>query len=245
MKGVASDATKRIFTLRLRLAEEGGGLLRRGRVDEDTAPPLEPGGESEHRPYFEMPVIPVRGRLAQGRAVQVEVVGGLLQCQVQLAHRQPERVRKAAELGRIALLEDRPVLARKDEQLERGARGERAKRDVPIGLQHDARAFPRLLREHVAENTAVLLPEVRAGAGELALELRRDQRKRDELRVRMAQRGPGGCAIVLEEDGAAQTHVAREVDNAFLDCPQHLLDLLWPLLRELARVLRRLDDHLV
>src|SRR5438445_10614334 len=122
MKGAASEATNRSFTLRLRLAEEGGCLLRRGRVDEQTSSPLEPRGESEDRPHLEVPVIPVRGRLAQRQAVQIEIVGRFAERQVELAQREPERVGEAAQLRRAALLEDGTVLAVQHDELERSAR---------------------------------------------------------------------------------------------------------------------------
>src|SRR4051794_36758437 len=98
MKGAASDATNRIFTLRLRLAEEGGGLLRRGGINEEAAAPLEPGGQREDRPHLEVPVIPVRGRLAQRERVQVEVVSRLVEGEVELAQGEAERVRQVANL---------------------------------------------------------------------------------------------------------------------------------------------------
>src|SRR3989440_3132755 len=159
MKGAASEATKRSFTLRLRLAEEGGCLLRRSRIDEETGSPLEPRGQSEHRPHLEVPVIPVRGRLAQRQGVQVEIVSRFAERQVELAQREPERVGEAAQLGRAALLEDRAVLAGQHEQLEGSAGGERRERDEAVGLQHHPRALPRLLGDDLAEDAALLLLE--------------------------------------------------------------------------------------
>src|SRR5438105_2109779 len=190
MKGAASEATKRSFTLRLRLAEEGGCLLRRSRVDEEAGAPLEPRGQREHRPHLEVPVIPVRGRLAQRQAVQVEVVGRLVERQVELAQRKPERVGQAAQLRRAALLEDGAVLPGQDEELERPARGERRKRDEAVGLQHHARALPRLLRDHVAEDAALLFLEMSASAAQFLFQLAGDERERDDLRMRVAERRP-------------------------------------------------------
>src|SRR5947209_3574463 len=226
MKGAASDATNRIFTLRLRLTEEGGGLLRRGGVDEEAAAPLEAGRQREDRPQLQVPVIPVRGRLAQRQCVQIEIVGRLAQRKVELAQREAQRLGEPAQLGRRALLEDRAVLAGQDEQLERPAGGPRRQGHEPVGLQHDARALPRFLGEDVAEDAPLLFLVVLLRAGELLLQLGGDQGKRDDLRVRVAERRAGGRSAVLEEEHAAQAHVPREIEHALLRCTQHLLDLL-------------------
>src|SRR3990172_5388173 len=55
------------------LPKEPGRFLRGGGVDEKAAPPLEPRNLGELRDDFQMPVVVVRGRGAQGGRAEHEV----------------------------------------------------------------------------------------------------------------------------------------------------------------------------
>src|SRR3954470_13966869 len=98
--GAASEATKRIFTLDLRLPQEGRGLLGGGGIDVAAARPFEAGVEREHGLELQVPVIPVVARLAQRHGVQQKVVRRFLQRNVHLAQQGPQSVRRLTqELG--------------------------------------------------------------------------------------------------------------------------------------------------
>src|SRR5882672_8674574 len=99
-KGAASEATNKSFTSHLRLAEEGGGFLRRRRIDGAAGTPLEAALQGKGGLGLQLPVIRRARLLAQRQRVQPEVAGRPLQGAVELAQRQAEHVCEPGELLR-------------------------------------------------------------------------------------------------------------------------------------------------
>src|SRR5881296_2537713 len=94
--GAASAATIQISATRLgtgkemavrdvhepfEVAQGAGRLLRRGRVDEEAAPPLEPGHIGQLRHQLDLPVIDLGTRVAGRGGVDDEVVRRVLERQ--------------------------------------------------------------------------------------------------------------------------------------------------------------------
>ena len=192
-----------------------------------------------------MPVVEVVGRLAQRHGVQVEVVGGVLQCDVDLSQDRAQRVRKRRQLLSIGRLEGGAVPAGEDRQLERAAGGPGRKHHHRFVLQHHPLLLGKLLREHVAEDAALLVGEVPARRRQLGGEGLGDERQRDQLRVGVVEGRARGRAMVLEDDHRLQPHVARQVRRALLPGAQHALDLCRRQARQGGEVIAGLDHHLV
>src|SRR5438477_2707777 len=169
--GAASEATKRIFTAsNLRLPQEGRGLLGGRGIDVAPARPFEPGVEGEDRLQFQVPVIPVVAGLAQRQRVQEQVVGRFFQGDVHLAQQGAQRVGGLADELAAGGLERRLVIARKEQDLERRARGPGRNGHHPVSLEDDALLVAQFLREHVAPDAALLLVEMALRADELVLQ---------------------------------------------------------------------------
>src|SRR2546421_8497218 len=88
-------------------AERGGGLLRRHRVDEEPASPLEARHVGELRDDLEVPVEVFEPRVVQRRRVEHEIEGRLVERGVEPAHEIAQHGREIAQLVHLELLECR------------------------------------------------------------------------------------------------------------------------------------------
>src|SRR2546422_835295 len=238
-------AKTRPFPLYLRVPQERRGFLRRNRVDVEPGPPLKTRDLRELGHDFDVPVVKLAGRLVQGRGVQDEIERGRAQDPIQPAQRVREDPRQGLELELLALLEVGGVPLGQHPHLERKPRGEGRDGEELGVLPHDPAPVADLLMDDVAVDTAFLILIVFTAAGDLVHHVGRDDGQRDQLRVRVLQRGPGGLAVVLEDQDVAQPAVFPQVQDAVAVCPEDVLKLLLRQARQRRLVIGRFDDHLV
>src|SRR5207237_9457415 len=172
------------------------------RVDRIARAPLEAALQREDGLDLEVEMERIGGGLAKWKGVQVEVVGGPVQSEIELAQGGAQRRGQRGKLLGARSLEGRPVLARQDEQFERRACRVRGEHDAEIGLEDEPGSLAHLLVEHVAVDAPLPRLEVAAGALELALQLDGHDGKREQLRMRVGERSARDRAAVLEEDDA-------------------------------------------
>src|SRR4051812_19982005 len=127
----------------------------------------------------------VRRRLAQGQRVQVQVVRGPIESEIELAQRCPQGGCEAGKLLGGRSFERRLMRARQDQKLEWCAGRVRRQDDGEVRLQDEARSIAHLLVEDVAVDAALAGLEMPASAFQLALQLHGHNGQREELRVGM------------------------------------------------------------
>ena len=86
---------------------------------------------------------------------------------------------------------------------------------------------------------------VPTSAFELFAHLPWHNRQRDELGMRVLQRGASRCPMVLENDDVAEADVALEIVHAVSPGKEHLFDGRFGHRRERVAVPRCFDDDLV
>ena len=136
-------------------------------------------------------------------------------------------------VARVGRFEVRLVAAWADPGLERKARRVGLEHHEAVGLDHQARASGGFLPDDVAEDAALLQVVEQFRAVHLFLGALGDHGQRDQLAMRMLERGAGGLAVILEKQDVAEPAILLEIADAVLEGPQHLFDLL---LRHLAQV---------
>src|SRR5207253_2064724 len=94
---------------------------------------------------------------------------------------------------------------------EREPRRERRQRHEVGRFENKPTSAPSLLADHVAPDAPLLEIEVLGRAGELLGHHDRDDRRRDELRVRVLERGAGGLAVILEHEDIRESRILFEV----------------------------------
>src|SRR6266571_2726797 len=238
-------AKTRPFPLYLRVPQERRGFLRRNGVDIEAGAPLEAGDLRELGHDLDVPVVELAGPLVQRRGVQDEVERRRAQSPVQPAQRVRKEPRKRFELELLALLEVGGVPLGQHPHLEREPRGEGRDGEELGVLAHDPAPVADLLMDDVAVNAAFLILIVFTAAGDLVHHGGRDDGQRDQLRVRVLQRGPGGRAVVLEDQDVAEPGVFPQVQDAVAVRPEDVLKLLLRQARQRRLVIGRFDDHLV
>src|SRR5437868_15121657 len=112
----------------------------------------------------------------------------------------------------------------KDRQFEREAAGKGTKKKVAVVFRHEARTVGAFGMENVAEKTPLLGNEMFAGADELSFDERRNERKRDELRVGMSERGATARADILEDINMLKAVIPVEVEDPFAITGKNLRD---------------------
>ena len=125
----------------------------------------------------------------------------------------------------------------------RGAYG--ASATMSAVLLNDAGAVRHLLADDVAEDAPLLRREMPPGALDLLAHEVGHDRQRDQLRVRVLERGAGDGALVLEDKDVAKPAILPEIQHALAEGRQHALDLDFGHRRECLVVIGRLDDHFV
>ena len=135
--------------------------------------------------------------------------------------------------------------------LRQNPRFERKPRRIQ-GERHHIRIFRNqpaavggLLLQDVAEDTPFLRLEMQPRAVHLVAHFARHNRQRDELRVRVLQRGTRRGTVVLENDLRPESPVALGDPGRAPPRRQHLLDRALVHRRQRVLVARRLDDHFV
>src|SRR5256712_4556762 len=126
-------------------SQDVGGVLRRHRVDEKAAAPLEAGDTRELGNDLQMPVERLEVALAKGRRVQHEVERWIAQDVIHAAQELAEDFGEPAQflLGRI--LERRPVAHGEEPRLEREPGREGRQRHESLGLEDEPEAAAALL----------------------------------------------------------------------------------------------------
>ena len=109
--------------------------------------------------------------------------------------------------------------------------------EVP-GLLDDALGRGKLLVDDIAEDAALLVVVVGFGAVQLFLHELRDDRRGDDLRMGVVQRGTCGPALVLEDQHIAQAAVALQVQDPVAVGPEHFFHLAFGQLFEPDGMLR-------
>src|SRR3989442_11666014 len=192
------------------LAQRGGGVLGRHGVDEEAAAPLEAGDPRQLGDDLEVPVEILERRLVDGRAVEHEVVRRIVQRAVHAAQEVSEHAGQRAQLIQARVLEGRAMPGGQDPSLEGKARGEGGDRHEAVPVDDEPSATAPLLAHDVTPHAALLdVPEL-GGAGQLLGDHDRDDGERDELRMRMLQRGAGGLAVILEDEDGLEAAILLE-----------------------------------
>ena len=184
-------------------------------------------------------------RLVDGRAVEHEVVRRIVQRAVHAAQEVSEHAGQRAQLVQARVLEGRAMPGGQDPSLEGKARGEGGDRHEAVPVDDEPSATAPLLAHDVTPHAALLdVPEL-GGAGQLLGDHDRDDGERDELRVRMLQRGAGGLAVILEDEDGLEAAILLEIEHALTEGEQDLGDGVGRHRRQGRRVVRALDHHLV
>src|SRR3989475_12374192 len=194
-----------------------GGVLGRHRVDEEPASPFESRHAGELRDDLEVPVEGLELAVAEGRRVEHEVERGIAQHAVHPPQEVTEKSGEPPQLVRAGFLEGGPVDRRQDPCLEREARRERRQRDAAAGVDDRPPAAAPLLAQDVAPHAALLQLVVAGRARQLLSDHDGNDRRRDQLRVGVPERGAGGRAVVLEHQDVFEAWVLLEVEHALAE----------------------------
>ena len=100
-----------------------------------------------------------------------------------------------------------------------GSEGE----EVLVFRDH-ARAGFGFLPDDVAEYAALLVDVVLLGAFDLFGDVNGKNGQRDELRVRVLERGAGSLAVILEDEDVLEATIFLEIENTVAECPEHVFD---------------------
>jgi hypothetical protein len=228
------------------------GIFRRSRIDVEARATLETLDPGEPGHDLQVPVevvvqrVPVAAALHPVRgAVEHEVVGRVVQRFAQALERSAKRPREVHDLflGNVHVRAE--VLLGIDPGLERIPGGKRRDDEEVARLLDHAFGARELLPDDIAEDAAFLVVVVGFCAVELFLHEFGDDRRGDDLGMRVVQGRAGGPALVLEDQDIAETAVAFEVENAVPVGPEDLFDLAFGQVFEPEGVLRALDDDLV
>lgn len=92
-----------------------------------------------------------------------------------------------------------------------------------IGLEDQPRAIFKFLAHHVAEDAALAKLEVLASAVDFFLHSLGYDRKPDDLRMRVFERGTAQFAMVLEADNVAHAGIALQIADTFAEGPEQFL----------------------
>src|SRR5205814_8859553 len=125
-----------------------------------------------------------------------------------------EQTCKIPDLVDLQLLEGGAMLDRQDPALERKPRRERRDRDEPVLLEDDATVLAPLLPNDVAPHTALFHLPVARGARELLGHHDRNDRRRDQLGMRVLEGGSGCLSVVLEHEHVLEPWILLEIDDA-------------------------------
>src|SRR5438445_335537 len=222
-----------------------GGVLGRHRVDEEPASPFESRHAGELRDDLEVPVEGLELAVAEGRRVEHEVERGIAQHAVHPPQEVTGKSGEPPQLVRAEFLEGGPVDRRQDPCLEREARRERRQRDEAAGFDDRPPAAAPLLAQDVAPHAALLQLVVAGRARQLLGDHDGNDRRRDQLRMGVPERGAGGLAVVLEHQDVLEAWVLLEVEHAFAEREEHVRHGVDGERRERGRMDRRLDHDLV
>src|SRR3989454_4477613 len=222
-----------------------GGVLGRHRVDEEPASPFESRHAGELRDDLEVPVEGLELAVAERRRVEHEVERGIAQHAVHPPQKLTERPGDPPHLSRAGSLEGGPGARRQDPRLEREARRERRQRDEAAGFDDRPPAAAPLLAQDVAPHAALLQLVVAGRARQLLSDHDGNDRRRDQLRVGVPERGAGGRAVVLEHQDVFEAWVLLEVEHALAEREEHIRHGVDRERRERGRMDRRLDHDLV
>src|SRR6266446_4671746 len=88
----------------------------------------------------------------------------------------------------------------------------------------DAFAGVAFLADDVAENAALFFVVVVPAVVDLFANAARDNRKRDQLRMRMFEGSAGGFSMILEDEDVAEALVVFQVEHAVAVSPQNVFD---------------------
>src|SRR5437667_3226127 len=99
----------------------------------------------------------------------------------------------------------------------------------------------RMMSEDAAFPVAVIL----FGSLDLLDDALGNDGKRDQLGVCVFERGPGGVAVVFENQNVLEAPVLFEVEDPVAEGPEHVFDARHRHRRQGQVVVRRLNDHLV
>ena len=183
--------------------------------------------------------------VAGRRGVDDVVVLRLVQRLRQLQQRHLQHVRQQHDLIRMDFREVRRLPPRHDRHLEREPRRKRAMRHEPRVLVHQPHALLDFLFQDVLEDAAVLVRVILHRPHEFFLQPLRRDRRRDQLRMRMADGRARLFAKILEDQNVPEPRVAQQIGHAHLVRLDHPRDAFHRLLLELQARVRRLDDDLV
>src|SRR3989338_8128769 len=85
--------------------------------------------------------------------------------------------------------------------------------------------FTALLSQHLAINTEVCFLKMPHRAPDLPRDPGRNDRKPDELRMRVFKTGPRLGAVILKNQKVLESRISFQIQAAVAEGPQHKLDL--------------------
>src|SRR5580700_1850948 len=118
------------------------------------------------------------------------------------------------------------MLLRQNPGFERKSRSVRGQRDEVLVLSDHSSTAIHLLPDDVAEHATFLVEEILLRTFQFLRNVDRQDRQRDQLRVRMLQRGSGCLAMILENQDVLESPVFLQIENAIAEGPQDILNSL-------------------
>src|SRR3989442_11419193 len=174
-----------------------------------------------------------------------EVEGGMAAEGVQPPEEAAEKPGEPSQLARAGFLEGGRVDGRQDPRREGEAGRNGRQRDEAAGFDDRPPAAAPLLAQDVAPHAALLQLVVAGRARQLLSDHDGNDRRRDQLRVGVPERGAGGRAVVLEPQDVFEAWVLFEVEHALAEREEHIRHGVDRERRERGRMDRRLDHDLV
>src|ERR1035441_10225505 len=90
-------------------------------------------------------------------------------------------------------------------------------------FRYHSNAVVDFLPDDVAKNTALFVDVILLGSLQFLHHVNGQNRQRDQLRVRVLERGAGGFSVVLEKQNVFEAPIFLQIEYAIAEGPQHVL----------------------
>src|SRR5450759_4651654 len=227
------------------LPEKLGGLFRRSRVDVKAGGPFEAGDIGQSWNDLDVPVVVSQRTFLDGRAVHDEIVCRPFQHLFELSNSGAEDPGEVGHGGPVGILEMGFVALGQNPGFKGETRRIGREHGEAVGFADQSHAGGGLVADDVAVDAALLEIVKDLGGVHLFLDALGDDGERDQLGVRMLQRGARGVAMVLEEEDVTEAAVFLEIVDALLEGPEGLFDELLGHVAEGLVVVGPFDDDLM
>jgi hypothetical protein len=199
------------------------GFFRRGGIDIKSCPPLEPSHLDQLGHDLKMPMVMVTVQLWGKGGVDDVVIRRVFEHPVHSVERIREDLGGMFIQGGFHMLETGIMDFGKNPCLKWKSGGKRGDGEEGLVFADDTAFLLKLLSDDITEDTPVFILKIGFGPFDLFGHPSWNNRKGDDLRVGMLQRGPSRNPLVFEDEDISKSLVTPQIDHPRAVGPEDIL----------------------